>query len=648
METAEPPAKNRLINEKSPYLLQHSGNPVDWYPWGDEAFEKAKRENKPVLVSIGYATCHWCHVMADESFSDPETARIMNRELVNIKIDREERPDLDQIYITAVSALTGSAGWPLNVFLTPDAKPFFGGTYFPPQKRFGMSSWSELVISVSKAWNDGTGRAKLLESAEKITQAVKKHLNASGASSENVLPDSGVVHDAAARFYRSYDSDHGGFSRAPKFPMPGVLDFLLFYHGFVSQGDQKDATGGKALEATVHTMRQMAKGGIYDHVGGGFHRYSTDESWHVPHFEKMLYDNAQLIKVYLKAYEITGDKSLARTAIQSLEYIFREMTDPQGCFYSAQDADSAFFDLSGGDESGREGNKAEGAFYVWSMAEIEAILDKDSAAVFSYHFDVRPGGNAKNDPSGEFAGKNILHQVRTIEDTAGHFGISTEKAAQITESSLRRLLAARSRRPEPHLDDKILLDWNALMISALAEAGRVLGDEKYLSFAEKAVAFINEKLTRKDGGLYRRWRDGESAIFGLAGDYAYFVSALLDMHEAGGNPEHLKQAAELGGRMLELFYDEEEGGFFMNAPDHDPHLIFRAKDFTDGVLPAAGSVAVMDCIRLFDHTNDKRFFDAALRTFKGAGERAKQQPQAMPQLITALGYFNNKDKGKDV
>ncbi|MCF8110295.1 MAG: thioredoxin domain-containing protein [Desulfobacteraceae bacterium] len=648
MEKAEPEGSNRLINEKSPYLLQHADNPVDWYPWGDEAFEKAKRENKPVLVSIGYATCHWCHVMAEESFSDHKTAGIMNRELVNIKIDREERPDLDQIYITAVSALTGSAGWPLNVFLTPDAKPFFGGTYFPPQKRFSIPSWSEVVLSVSKAWQDADQMAKLLESAEKITLAVKEHLNASGAPSDNGFPDAGVVHDAAAWFYKSYDGVHGGFSRAPKFPMPGVLDFLLFYHKFVSREGQTDATMGNGLEMAVHTMRQMANGGIYDHVGGGFHRYSTDEDWHVPHFEKMLYDNAQLIKVYLKAYEITGEESLARTAIHSLEYIFREMTDPRGGFYSAQDADSPSFDLSAKKGDGQKGRKAEGVFYTWGKDEIEAILDKESGPVFSYHFDIRAQGNAEADPLGEFAGRNILHQPAKIEDTAAHFGISTERAVQAIQSSLSSLLSARYRRPKPHLDDKILLDWNALMISALAEAGRVLGDEKYLLRAKKAVAFINENMAGRHGGLYRRLRDTESAISGLAGDYAYFVRALLDMHGATGNIKYLKQAAELGGRMLDLFYDDKDGGFFMTGPDHDPHLIFRAKDFTDGVLPAAGSVAVMDCIRLFEHTNDKRFLEAARRSFTGAGKRLKNQPQAMPQLVAALGYFHNTNKGKEM
>ncbi|MFW6297494.1 MAG: thioredoxin domain-containing protein [Desulfosalsimonas sp.] len=639
---------NRLKNEKSPYLLQHSDNPVDWYPWGDEAFKKAAKVNKPVLVSIGYSTCHWCHVMAEESFSDPETAGVMNRDLVNIKIDREERPDLDQIYITAVSALTGSAGWPLNVFLTPDAKPFYGGTYFPAQSRFGMPSWKEVVASVARAWQDANERKKLLNSAEKITEAVKKHLSGGQISAGQGAPDAGLVHDAAALFYKAYDSVHGGFSNAPKFPMPPVLDFLLFYHEFVKSDSSRDATEGKALEMAIHTMHQMAKGGIYDHVAGGFHRYSTDKFWHVPHFEKMLYDNAQLIKVYLKAYEITGEEAFARIARHCLEYIFREMTHPNGGFYSAQDADSPDFDLSGITEGDRPGHMAEGAFYVWRSSEIEAILDKQSADVFSYHFDIKPKGNAEADPLGEFAGKNILHETGGIETTAKHFGINSEKAGQIIESAREKLLSARNRRPAPHLDDKILVEWNALMISALAEAGRVLGEEKYRAAAKKAVNFINDNLSSENEGLFRRWRTGESGIPGLAGDYAYFTEALLDLYETEGDHGHLKQAQYLGWCMLERFQDKENGGFFITGPDHDSRLIFRAKDFTDGVLPAAGSVAAMDCIRLFEYTGDKRFLNAARGTFLSAYERIKQQPQSAPKLMAALGYLHNSNKGKEM
>ncbi|MFP4159448.1 MAG: thioredoxin domain-containing protein, partial [Desulfobacterales bacterium] len=625
------------IDEKSPYLIQHADNPVDWYPWGDEAFDKAKKENKPVLVSIGYATCHWCHVMADESFSDSETAELMNRDLVNIKLDREERPDLDQIYITAVSALTGSAGWPLNVFLTPDAKPFYGGTYFPPRNRVGMPSWKEVVASVAAAWKDENERKKLLDSAESITAAVKNHLNGGQSPAKTGVPGEDVIDDAAEGFFSSYDKNSGGFSRAPKFPMPPLLDFLLFYHNYRGGDD----TGKKALEMAVHTMRRMEKGGIYDHVGGGFHRYSTDERWHVPHFEKMLYDNAQLISLYLSAYSITGEESFARTARNSLDYIFREMTHPGGGFYSAQDADSPESVLSGTGESQAGARKVEGAFYVWRKQEIDFLLDEDSAAIFSYHYDVRPKGNAETDPFGEFEDKNILHETGSIQQTAGHFGRSPGEIQQILDSALSKLLEARNRRPAPHVDDKILTEWNALMISALAKAGRILGDEEYISAGRRAIDFINLELINEDGTLFRRWRDGDSAVAGLAGDYAFFVRALLDMHEAVGDGKYLAQAKDLGRRMLDGFHDPENGGFFMTASGHDPNLVIRAKDFTDGVQPSGASAAAMNCIRLFRITGDRLFSDAAARSFSAAAERIKRHPQSAPHLIEALGYFQN-------
>ncbi|MGM0786132.1 MAG: thioredoxin domain-containing protein [Thermodesulfobacteriota bacterium] len=641
METGE---HNRLIDEKSPYLIQHADNPVDWYPWGDEAFEKAKKEKKPVLVSIGYATCHWCHVMADESFSDPETAKLMNRDLVNIKLDREERPDLDQIYITAVSALTGSAGWPLNVFLTPDAKPFYGGTYFPPQNRLGMPSWKEVVEAVAAAWKDEKERKKLLDSAESITAAVKNHLNGGQSPGIPGVPGADVIDDAAEGFFSSYDKTSGGFSRAPKFPMPPVLGFLLFYHKYRGGDD----AGEKALEMAVHTMRRMEKGGIYDHVGGGFHRYSTDERWHVPHFEKMLYDNAQLISLYLSAYNLTGEESFARTARNSLDYVFREMTHPGGGFYSAQDADSPEFVLSGTGESQAGGRKVEGAFYVWRKQEIESALDADSAGIFSYHYDVRPKGNAETDPFGEFEGKNILHETGSIEQTAGHFGRSPGEIQKILDSALGKLLEARNRRPAPHVDDKILTEWNALMISALAKAGRILGDDKYISAGRRAIDFINSELINENGALFRRWRDGHFAVPGLAGDYSFFVRSLLDMHEAVGDSKYLTQAEELGRRMLDGFYDSENGGFFMTASGHDPNLIIRAKDFTDGVQPAAASAAAMNCIDLFRLTGDRLFSDAAARSFSAAAERIKRQPQSAPHLIEALGFFQYiKNKMED-
>lgn len=650
MDTAEKTAANRLMHEQSPYLRQHADNPVDWYPWGDAAFEKAAAEEKPILVSIGYATCHWCHVMADESFSDVQTARVMNRYLVSVKVDREERPDLDEVYIAAVSALTGSAGWPLNVFLTPEAKPFFGGTYFPPAGRIGMPSWTEVVRAVGRAWNDVGEREKLLDSADRITEAVKKHLHAgNGVPGHESLETSLVekaLEDAKSAFSTTYDRRFGGFGPAPKFPMPPILRFLLAYcryrrlvPGPVEKGTEN---GDHALEMVRHTLRQMAAGGIYDHVGGGFHRYATDASWHVPHFEKMLYDNAQLIRVYLEAYEIAGEAGFADIARRCLQYVSREMTHPQGGFYSAQDADSVAFDLSAHAEKQAQGEQnakahgAEGAFYVWRKAEIDALLDPEAAAVVADYYGVRKNGNAGADPMGEFAGKNILHVSRSIPETAERLGKSTEAVRVLLDNARQRLRVARARRPRPRVDDKILTEWNALMISALAAAFRVLGEETYLDRAVRAIDFINRNLFSETGKLYRRWRDGKAGISAMAGDYAFFVQALLDVYEAGGDPVHLKQAAGLGRQMLDRYEDSEKGGFFTTAPGADRHLLFRVKDVTDGVMPAAGSVAALDCVRLHRLTGENRFDTAAKRTFGAAISHIRQNPQRVPQLLVAL------------
>ncbi|MBS0013426.1 MAG: thioredoxin domain-containing protein [Desulfobacterales bacterium] len=639
MAVSQHTGANRLKHEKSPYLLQHADNPVDWFAWGDAAFEKARAQNKPVLVSIGYATCHWCHVMAHESFSDPETARIMNENLVNVKIDREERPDLDQIYITAVSALTGSAGWPLNVFLTPDARPFFGGTYFPTHQRFGMASWKQVVQSVGRAWQDPDQRQKLLRSAENITAAVKAHLQDLEAGTGEDRPDRTLLDAAAAGFAQNYDPDAGGFGPAPKFPMPAVLRFLLFYYRRLRFDNDRGKNGQKALDMAVHTLSQISRGGIYDHLGGGFHRYATDNAWHVPHFEKMLYDNAQMIPVLLEAYEITGDSRFARIARQTLDYIHRDMTHELGGFYSAEDADSYGLDLSDAGTHKPEGHKAEGAFYAWKKAEIDSILDKDESEIFCRYYGVSENGNVKADPSGEFSGKNILYAAQSVEKIARKTGTDEKMVESIVQQAAEKLRTARDRRPRPFRDEKILVEWNALMISALVKASRVLGEEAYLDRARKAADFILTRMVSQDGHLYRRWADGQRAIFAMAGDYAMLVQALLDLYEHGLDPAYLRHARQMGAVMLELFFDEKQGGFFMTAAHQDKHLIMRPRDLTDNVIPAANSVAAQNCVRLFRITDEQRFYEAAQKTFQASEKRLRQHPQSAPVLLSALGRF---------
>ncbi len=643
-----PHNQNRLAAEKSPYLLQHAYNPVDWYPWGDEAFEKAGREDKPILVSIGYSTCHWCHVMADESFSDPETARLMNQHFVNIKVDREERPDIDQIYITAVSTMTGSAGWPLNVFLTPSGKPFFGGTYFPPKRRMNPS-WMEILSAVAEAYKDPHKRKELLRSAERFADAIRQHLTADAPVRDGMTLKADWLDTGVDAFSTAHDGVHGGFSGAPKFPMPPLLDFLLFYTRFADHTGKSSSRSRSATEVAASTLEKMAAGGIYDHLGGGFHRYATDEKWHVPHFEKMLYDNAQLIRTYLDAYEITGNVRFAETARDALDYVLRDMTHPEGGFYSAEDADSVYMDLSAvtvpdGADANKGKKKSEGGFYVWRKAEIDIILNGDDrpkwlGEVFSFCYGVRPDGNVAHDPLGEFGGKNILFKEKSAVDAARHFDMDETTVRHLLATGRRRLLQARESRPRPHLDDKILVEWNGLMISALAAAYRVLGDRRYLEAAERAVSFLFDRMY-EDGDrpvLYRRWRDGEAKIPAMSADYAFLIQGLLDVYEAGFHPRHLERAIVLSSLLRDRFFDSASGGFFTVADGMDKHLIVMAKERTDGVMPSTDAVAAMNFLRLYRLTGNTGFGKASDRTLEASATRMERQPFAVPAMLSALG-----------
>src|SRR5256714_965898 len=561
VQPAKPAHTNRPAREKSPYLLQHAHNPVDWYPWGEEAFEKARRENKPIFLSIGYSTCHWCHVMAHESFEDEATATIMNREFVNIKVDREERPDVDRVYMTFVQATTGGGGWPMSVWLTPDLKPFVGGTYFPPEDRYGQPGFKKVLDRLATAWKEK--HDKIVEHGSKIVEALRE--SQSGGKPESKI-DSTVLDAAYQQLDRSYDPKEGGFGNAPKFPRPVTLNFLTRSYA----RDPKSDSAKHALEMALFTLRKMAAGGMHDQLGGGFHRYSVDRYWHVPHFEKMLYDQAQLAVAYLDAFQITQDRQFESVARDVLDYVARDITSNEGGFFSAEDADSLF-------EHGKP-EHGEGVFYVWTRKEIDAALG-NAAEIFDFHYGVQSHGNAPegSDPQDEFRGKNVLIERHTIAETAQHFRKSEDEVRQSLARSREKLLSIRSNRPRPHLDDKIIGAWNGLMISAYARAAQVLDEPRYLEIATRAAKFLRANLyEEKSKLLYRNYLGGRSDIEGFADDYAFVIQGLLDFYEASFDVGWLKFAIELQETQDRLFFDEKNGGYFSNS-GNDESVFLRMK-----------------------------------------------------------------------
>lgn len=651
--------QNRLAKEKSPYLLQHADNPVDWYPWGQEAFAQAQAQDKPVFLSVGYSTCHWCHVMEHESFEDPETAEIMNQYFISIKVDREERPDLDHIYMKAVMALTGQGGWPLSVFLTPDKKPFFGGTYFPPRSQWGMPGFKELLSSIHTAWE--SQKDEVVKSSQNLTLTLQGQLALDRAESRS--PDKETLKAAFLSFSQNYDERYGGFGRSPKFPTGHNLAFLLRYY--------KRTGEVQALVMAEKTLTEMAKGGMYDHLGGGFHRYSTDQKWHVPHFEKMLYDQATLARTYLEAYQLTGKAPYAQTAREIFDYVLRDMQAADGGFYCAEDADSL---------DQQKGHKSEGAFYLWSQKEIVEILDQEHAEIFNDHFGIEPGGNTQNDPHGEFAGKNILYAAHSLEETAEYFkeseavlkpsdpltpvgrvreeeglpessssgpshqarlpvsqGRGIREIADILQKSKEKLFQVRSKRPRPHLDDKILVDWNGLMISSLAFGSRVLEEPRYRKAAERAAQFIQTKLIRKDGRLLHRYRDGEAAILATIDDYAFFIHGLIDLYEATFKTEYLKEAKRLTQEMIRLFWDNQAGGFFFTATDAEA-LIIRQKEIYDGAVPSGNGLAALDLIRLGRMTFHRDWENKAQKLLESFHHELTAMPTGYTQSLMALDF----------
>jgi len=616
---------NRLSKASSPYLLQHSENPVEWNPWGAEAFEQARREQKPIFLSIGYSTCHWCHVMAHESFEDPEIARLMNENFVNVKVDREERPDVDRLYMTYVQSLGTGGGWPMSVWLTPELKPFFGGTYFPPEDRHGRVGFPSVLNQIAQVWREN--RDNVEKEAVRALSALRDVIQT------DTRIDSAPL-DSLSRgveyFRRIHDERWGGFGSAPKFPRPSVLFFLLREAGVISKNDKLI---GETVESMVlKTLGRMASGGIHDHLGGGFHRYSVDRKWHVPHFEKMLYDQAQLAIAYTEAWQLTGDERHAVIARKTLSYVQREMTSPEGAFYSAEDADS----LHGPDDP----DQAEGAFYVWTKQEIESALEAEDSRIFCRHFGILREGNVDpaTDPHGELLGKNVLMEQGTVAETAAEEGLSEDTALESLDKSRRILFGIRSQRPRPHLDDKIICAWNGLMISAFARAGAVFADSSFLASAEKAAEFALHYLTHPETGELRRsWRGGRVVEHGFAEDYAFLIQGLLDLYEATLSIHWLKRATELQVVMDRLFRDESLGGYFSSASG-DPHLLVRQKEEYDGAEPSANSVAALNLMRFSRMLGDERAAKKAEEIFSLSKRTLMEMPAAIPQLLVAIRY----------
>lgn len=593
---------NRLAGETSPYLKQHALNPVDWYPWGEEALAASKRDDKPIFLSIGYSACHWCHVMEHESFENEEIARLMNERFINIKVDREERPDLDQIYMNAVQLMTRHGGWPMSVFLTPDLKPFFGGTYWPPESRMGMPGFRDIVIKVHEAWKNR--RPDVERGAEELTDALRQM--AAQAADRNDLNDA-LLRRAMQRLISIADHRHGGFGGAPKFPH--AMDIRLLLRCWKRFGD------GDALAVATLTLDKMAGGGIYDHLGGGFHRYSTDERWLVPHFEKMLYDNALLVPAYLEAFQATGNADYGRVARETLDYVLREMTQQEGGFYSTQDADS-------------EG--VEGKFFVWTEEEIIALLGPEDARIFNYCYDVTARGNWEE--------HNILNRPKTDEQAAKVLGLGVEELRAVLARCKPKLFEARSKRVPPGRDDKVLVSWNGMMLSAFAMGAMVLGEERYAKAASEAVEFILEKLLAPDGRLWHGYKDGRARFNAYLDDYACLIDGLVDVYQATFNTGCLEAATSLAARMIDLFYDESQEGFFYTSADHE-QLIARNKESHDGSTPSGNSMAATALLRLGRLTGRRDFEEKAVSTLEFLSGVLAQSPTAAGQALLALDFL---------
>lgn len=592
---------NRLINETSPYLLQHAHNPVDWFPWGDEAFEIARRDQKPILLSIGYSACHWCHVMEHESFENEEIARLMNENFVNIKVDREERPDLDQIYMNAVQMMTHHGGWPMTVFLTPEAVPFYAGTYFPPEDRYNMPGFPRVLVSMADAYRERPD--DVAQTADSILSELK---SATKTAESSELQSADLLDTAYRGIIKNYDSTNGGFGGAPKFPPAMTLEFLL--HTFYRNGE------AQALDIVRNTCRKMSEGGIYDHLGGGFHRYSTDARWLVPHFEKMLYDNALLSRLYLHYYQLTHDES-ARVVVEGiLNYVVREMTDPRGGFYSTQDADS-------------EG--VEGKFFVWSMGEVEELLGESDAALFAAYYNITKTGN--------FEGQNILNVTRDLPEVATAENVTVARLRATLDKGRQTLFEAREKRVKPARDEKVLTAWNGLMLASFAEAAAILDRSDYAEVAKRNAQFVLDNL-RTNGLLLRTYKDSQAKLNAYLEDYAFYIDGLVTLFETTGESKWFQEATKLTATMIDEFWDDEEGGFFFTGRSHET-LIVRSKDFFDNATPSGNSVAAEVLLRIGLLTGDTDYQRRAATILRLTASALRRYPSGFGRLLCAVDFY---------
>ena len=599
-----PKYTNRLIHETSPYLLQHAHNPVDWYPWGEEALTQSKKEDKPILLSIGYSSCHWCHVMEKESFENEAIAKIMNERFINIKVDREERPDLDELYMNTVQVMTGGGGWPMTVFLTPDLVPFHAGTYFPPEDRGGIPGFPKILVVVSDYYRSHRGEVeKMVVQVKNALQQIVDILPSQEAIDEKILTK------AFETFESQFDSTYGGFGKAPKFPSSMALSFLLRYW---------KRTGSKeALRMVEVSLEKMANGGIYDHLGGGFHRYSVDERWLIPHFEKMLYDNTLLSRTYFEAYQATRKERYRRIAEEVLNYVIREMKSPEGGFYSTQDADS-------------EGE--EGKFYVWRRDQVKEILGKEKGTPFCAYYGVTPQGNFEG-------GVSVLNIASSLEKISQLYGISIPELEEVLEEGRKKLFAEREKRVRPGRDEKLLTSWNGLMISSFVDGFKVTNNEQYLNVARKAAHFILEEM-RKDGHLMRVFNQGKSQVKGYSEDYAFYIQALIDLYEATFDIDWLKKADDLNRRMIHQFWDERNGGFFFTGKENEP-LIARSKNPYDNAIPSSNSVALFNLIRLGYLTGEESLKEKAEQILHLFYKFLLEHPSGFTHMLSGLSFFLN-------
>ena len=600
--------RNRLAFEKSPYLLQHAGNPVDWYPWGAAAFEKAKRENKPVFLSIGYSTCHWCHVMAHESFEDSTIARLMNDVFVSVKVDREERPDIDMLYMTVCQMMTGGGGWPLTIIMTPDKQPFFAGTYIPKETRFGRIGLTDLIPRIKELW--ATRQVEVMNSANQIIATLRKTSHPEPGEE----PGEPVLHIAYEQLSARFDERHGGFGTAPKFPTAHNLLFLLRY--WKRSGDNK------ALKMVEKTLQAMRRGGIFDHIGFGFHRYSTDALWLVPHYEKMLYDQAMLAMAYTETYQATAEEEYARTAREIFTYVLRDMTAAGGGFYSAEDADS-------------EGE--EGKFYLWTCDEIKRTLNPDEADLFIKVFDIKDDGNFTDETAGKKTGRNIPHLAKSLAEISSELDEPIPQLQKRLESIRQKLFNYRDKRVHPQKDDKILTDWNGLMVAALAKGARSLNEPGYASAAKSTADFILNNMVTNNGRLLHRYRDGEAALPAHIDDYAFLIWGMLELYETTLELNYLKMAMELNQHLIEHFWDDKNGGFYFTAEDGE-NLLVRQKEIYDGAIPSGNSVAMLNLLRLGRLSANPDLEQKAARIGRAFFESVRQSPSAYTQLMAAINF----------